>query len=77
MIIINAGCYISTCSIARPGASKSQIRASILKDQEITVARIGEAKSVLWSVDIHLSIQNITLFLLGASKDVMWASGFH
>ena len=29
------------------GASKSQIQASILKDQEITVARIGQAKSVL------------------------------
>ena len=29
-----------------PGASKSQIRASILNDQEITVARIGQAKSV-------------------------------
>ena len=40
-----AGRYISTCPIAR--ASKSQIRASILKDQEITVARIGQAKSVL------------------------------
>ena len=27
-----------------PGASKSQIRARILKDQEITNARIGQAK---------------------------------
>ena len=31
-----------------PGASKSQIRASILKHQEMTVARIGQAKSLLW-----------------------------
>ena len=31
------------------GASKSQIRSSILKDQEITVARIRQAKSVLWT----------------------------
>ena len=32
---------VSTWSIA--GANKSQIQASILKDQEITVARIGQA----------------------------------
>ena len=36
-----------------PGASKSQIRASTLKDQEITVARIGQAKSVLWTYNFQ------------------------
>ena len=40
--------------LPRPGASKSQIRASILKDQEITVARFGQAKRViLWPYDFQ------------------------
>ena len=38
---------------ALPGASRNQIRASILKDQEIIVARIGHAKSVLWTYDFQ------------------------
>ena len=43
------------------------IRASILKfDQEITVARIRQAKIVLWTYDFQY--KKITLFLLGASK---------
>ena len=67
-----------------PGASKSQIQASILKDQEITVAQIGQAKSVT-IVNIQLSIQQIILFCLGQVqmsfgqaffiKIVQWASG--
>ena len=49
--------------IARlPGTSTSQIWASILKDQEITVARIGQARSVLWTL---LAIQKITHFHFG------------
>ena len=36
-----------------PGASKSQIWASILKDQEIIVSRIGQAKSVLWTYNFQ------------------------
>ena len=36
-----------------PGASKSQIWASILKDKEITVARIRQAKSALWTYDFQ------------------------
>ena len=36
-----------------PGASKNQIWASILKDQEITVARIGQVKSVWWTYDFQ------------------------
>ena len=59
------GCYITTCPIAR--ASESQFRTSIFKDQEVTVAQIGQAESVLWTY-MTFNTQKITLFHLGGSK---------
>ena len=49
------------------------IRASILKDQEITVAWIGPAKHILRTYDFQL--KNIIDFW--ASKDVIRASVFY
>ena len=43
--------YISSCQIA--WAKLSQIRASILKDQEIKFAPIRQANSVLWTYNFH------------------------
>ena len=37
------------------GQVKSQIRASILKDKKISIARIGQAKSVLWTYNFQRS----------------------
>ena len=45
--------HVSTCSTAQ--GKKSQIRASILKDQEITVAQIGQAESVLWTYRLGMT----------------------
>ena len=53
-----------------PGASKSQIRASILKEQ-ITVARIGQARSVLWTDDFQYN----KLFFLGGGGQVKMSFG--
>ena len=51
--------HLSDC----PGASKSQIWASILKDQEKTVAQIRQAKNELWAYNFQFT--KITLFLFG------------
>ena len=53
---------LSTCLIAQ--GSKTQIRASILKDQEITVVQIGQAKSVFWTYDFQC-LQEITFSFWG------------
>ena len=46
-----------------PRASESQTWASILKDQEITVARIGQAKSVLWTMyNFHTENDSFSFF---------------
>ena len=49
-----------------PGASRSQIQASILKHQEITVAQLGQAESVLWTYDFQYKF--LFLFLWGQVK---------
>ena len=72
-------CYIFKHKFGRlPRASKSQIRASILKDQEITVARIVQlfkTESVLWTCNFQYK-KYVFFFLMGASKSVIWASVF-
>ena len=53
----------ATEALARlPRASKSQIRASILKDQEITLAQIRQAKSVIVDIQSPFSTKNNFFF---------------
>ena len=54
--------FISTCPIALQGASKRFGQ----KDQEIKVARIGRAKSMLWTYDSQYNKQSF--FFLGQVK---------